>query len=122
MIPVILSFLLLAAFFWGRNLRFTDLNRHIRVMTMVLIGDLALVGGLVVVRDALSKVHTDMKWSLMIHVPIAVLTVVLYLLLTFFAVGTYMGKPWRIWIRRFDRFLVPARVLTSLTSLLVYFF
>ncbi len=122
MLPVILSFILLGFFFWGRELRKTNLKRHIRVMSMVLIGDLALVAGLVVARDALSKVNAGMKWSLMIHVPFAVSTVVLYLIIAYFAIGTYRGKPWRHWIGLVDRMLVPARVMTSLTSLLVHFY
>lgn len=122
MIPVILSFILLAYFFWGRSLHKTDLKRHIRVMSLVMVGDLSLVAALVLMRDALSKVEPAMKLSLMIHVPIAVSTVVLYLLIAIAAIGTYKGKPWKRWIGRVDKLLVPARVLTSLTSLLVHFY
>lgn len=122
MLPVVLSFILLGFFFWGRGLHGRDLKRHVRVMRFVIVGDLALIVGLVVLRDALSKVHSDMKWSLMVHVPIAISTVVLYLLMVYFATGTYWGRPWRHWIRRLDRLLVPFRVATSLTSVLVYFF
>lgn len=122
MIAVILSFILLAYFFWGRSLHKTDLKRHIRVMSLVMIGDLALVGALVVMREALSKVETGMKLSLMIHVPIAISTVVLYVFIAIAAIGTYRGMPWKRWIGRVDKVLVPARVLTSLTSLLVHFF
>jgi hypothetical protein len=118
----LISAINLAIFFYGRSLRFTNLRRHIQVMTFVTVADITLVLGLVVFRDALTKVHMDMSWTLQIHVPIAVLTVLVY-------VATWWAG-YRLWkgdsaarnrLRQLDKFLVPLRILTLVTSLMVQF-
>ena len=92
-----------------------------RVMTIVIIADLALVTHLVLERDALSKVGMAMPWTLKIHVPIAIFTVVMYLITGFTGYQLYRGKPLHQRMRLLDHILVPARVLTLLTSLMVQF-
>ena len=117
----LISFLILIAFFWGRSLWSTNLKLHIRVMCMVMLADLTLILGLVFFRRALEKVTPDMPLLLMIHVPIAVATVVLYGLTAWAGYQVYMGKPARRRLYYLDKALVTARVLTLLTSLAVQF-
>lgn len=121
LIANILSFIILVFFFWGRSLRFKNLRLHIQVMTLVIVADLLLVLGLVIHRRALEKVAMDMPWTLKIHVPIAVITVLLYFPTAWAGYQLYKGKNTRRMLRYLDRVLVPARVLTLLTSLMVAF-
>lgn len=118
----LISFVILCVLLYGRSLRFKNLRWHIRLMLTAFAADLALVFVLAVHRQALGKVSLGMPWTLKIHVPIAVLTVVIY----FFAVWTgyrlYRGHPVRARLRALDRILIPARILTLVTSLIVYFF
>ena len=92
-----------------------------QVMTAVIIADLALVGDLVIEREALSKVGMGMPWTLKIHVPIAIFTVGMYLITGWTGYQLYKGKPLHKRMRFLDGILVPARVLTLLTSLMVQF-
>ena len=117
----LLSFIILIFFFWGRSLRFKNLRLHIQVMCAVMIADLALVAGLVVMRDALGKVGGGMPWTLQIHVPIAVTTVALYFFTAWTGYQLLRGFPVRKRMREFDRLLVTFRVLTLVTSLMVQF-
>ena|ERR1035437_5446368 len=117
----LLSSIILLFFFWGRSLRFKNLRLHIIIMFGVIAADLLLVAALVVERDALGKLGTGMPWTLKIHVPIAIFTVVLYLFTAWTGIQLYRGKPVRARMRLFDSILVPARVLTLVTSLMVQF-
>jgi len=90
-------------------------------MLLAMVADLALVLGLVIGRDALMKVELEMPWTLMIHVPIAVLTVVFYFITAWAGYQLYLGKDTRLRLRRLDKILVPLRVLTLVTSLMVQF-
>jgi len=114
-----LSFIILLFFFWGRSLRFKNLRRHIQVMSGVIVADLCLVGFLVVKHDALGKVGLGMPWTLKVHVPIAIFTVVLYFVTAWTGYQLLKGRKLHARMRRLDRVLVGARVLTLLTSLMV---
>jgi uncharacterized membrane protein YhhN len=118
----LISAITLAIFFYGRSLRFTNLRRHIQVMTFVTVADILLVLGLVIFRDALTKVRMDMPWTLQVHVPIAVFTVILYVLTWLAGYRLWKGEAAaRERLRALDRVLVPARILTLVTSLMVQF-
>ncbi len=117
----LISFIILLFFLWGRSLRFTHLKMHIFIMLAVILADLILVLGLVEKRDALGKIGLAMPWTLMIHVPIAVFTVLLYFPTAWTGYQLYRGKPVRARMRQLDRILLPARVLTLITSLMVQF-
>lgn len=118
----LISSVILIFFFWGRSLRFKNLRLHMQVMSAVIICDLILVAALVLKRDALGQVaHGGMPLILKIHVPIAIFTVVLYLVTAWTGIQLYRGKPLHARMRALDRVLVPARVLTLVTSLLVQF-
>jgi hypothetical protein len=117
----LISFVILLAFFWGRSLRFKNLRLHIAVMSTVIASDVLLVLALIIRRDALSKVSLGMPWTLKIHVPIAVATILLYFVTAWTGVQLLRGKPLHARMRRLDRIVVPARVLTFVTSLMVQF-
>jgi len=117
----LISFTILVFFFWGRSLRFKNLKLHMQVMTAVIVADLLLVAALVVERNALGKVGSGMPWTLKIHVPIAIFTVIMYLITGWTGYQLYRGKPLHKRMRTLDRILVPSRVLTLLTSLMVQF-
>jgi len=118
----LVSFIILIFFFWGRSLRFNNLRLHMIVMTAVIAADLGLVGALVIRRHALSKVSLGMPWTLKLHVPIAVFTVVMLLVTGWTGFQLSRGKKLHARMRILDRIVVPALVLTFLTSLLVRFF
>src|ERR1700722_558568 len=113
--PNFLSFIILIFFFWGRSLRFKNLRLHIRVMSAVIVADLLLVAALVVERDALGKIGGGMPLILKILVPIAISTVVLYLLTAWTGFQLYRGRPLHQRMRLLDHILVPMRVLTLVT-------
>lgn len=117
----LLSFVILIFFFWGRSLCFKNLRLHILVMLCVMAADLALVAALVIMRDALGKVGVSMPWTLQIHVPIAVSTVVLYFFTAWTGYQLYCGRPVRSRMRILDKILVTFRILTLVTSLMVQF-
>lgn len=118
----LISFVILLVFFWGRSLRFTNLRLHIVTMLSVIAADYALIGYLVFNHNALGKVSLGMPWTLKIHVPIAVFTAVMYIATAWTGFQLYRGKPLHGRMRLFDRILVPARVLTLVTSLMVQYF
>jgi hypothetical protein len=117
----LISFTILVFFFWGRSLRFTNIKLHMWVMTTVIAADFLLVGYLVADHDALGKVGLSMPWTLKIHVPIAIFTVVMYIPTAWTGYQLSQGKPLHARMRKLDRILVPARVLTLVTSLMVQF-
>jgi hypothetical protein len=120
--PNLISFVILLFFFWGRSLRFTNLRLHIVTMLSVIAADYALIGYLVLNHDALGKVSLGMPWTLKLHVPIALFTAAMYIVTAWTGFQLYRGKPLHARMRLFDRILVPARVLTLVTSLMVQYF
>jgi len=117
------SFLILALFLWGRSLCFKNLRLHIFVMLSCLIADLMLVLALVLMRDALSQVSVDMHWTLRVHVPIAVATVLIYFPTAWSGYQLYRGnESARYRLKILDKILIVFRVLTLVTSVMVYSF
>ncbi|HMN68594.1 MAG TPA: hypothetical protein PKC28_08640 [Bdellovibrionales bacterium] len=116
----LLSFLILLLFLYGRSQRFKNLRLHIPLMVAAFAADVLLVAGLVAFRDALSEVHGDMHWTLKVHIPIAVATLLFYCLATWNGYRLFKGdESARGRLRLCDRFLVPLRVLTLVTSVMV---
>ncbi len=116
-----ISFLILILFLWGRTLHKSNLRLHILIMSGVILADLLLVLSLVLNRDALSKVDLQMPWTLQIHVPIAVFTVLLYLPTAYTGVQLLRGKQVHARMRKLDQVLVVSRIMTLVTSLMVQF-
>lgn len=117
----ILSFVILLFFLWGRTLYRRNLRLHIFIMVSVIVADLLLIVGLIEKRDALAQVTTDMPMILKIHVPIAVFTVLMYFITAWTGYQLLRGKPVRARMRWCDRILVPSRILTLVTSIMVQF-
>lgn len=118
----ILSFLILCLLLWGRSLRFKNLPLHIRVMNLTIICDVFLVVGLVVFRDALSKVSLGMPWTLKIHIPIALGTLALYAWTARTGYRLHGGdESARPLLKRLDKVVVTVRILNLVTSLMVQF-
>jgi len=117
----LVSFAILCFLFWGRSLRFKNLRLHIWIMCGVIVADLALVTALVIWRDALGKIHPGMPWTLMVHIPIAVTTLLFYFPTAWTGYQLSRGLPVRARMRRLDRVVVVGRTLTFLTSVMVQF-
>lgn len=118
----LLSVIILSVLLWGRSLRFKNLKRHILVMQIAMGADILLVAGLVVFRNALGKLSVGMPWTLQIHIPIALTTILLYGLITRAGYRLKNGdERARPTLRELDRFVIVFRVLTLVTSLMVQF-
>jgi hypothetical protein len=117
----LLSFIILCVLLWGRSLRFKNLRWHIRLVLLAMAADLSLVAVLVILREAVAKVGVDMPWTLKLHIPVAILTVVLYFFTAWAGYQLYRGRNTRKRLRYLDRVLIPARILTLVTSLMVQF-
>lgn len=118
----LVSFIILCFFFYGRSLRKANVERHIKVMTAVIIADVALVLFLVFGRSALSKVSVDMSVYLIIHIFFALSTVLLYGAAV--TVGLKLKKGQTQYLpqmRLIDRVLTPMRVMTLITSTALMF-
>ncbi len=120
MVANLSSFLILALFLYGRSLRFKNVRLHMRLMLAAFAGDLVLVLALVLMRDALSQVEMGMHWTLKVHIPFAVGTIVLYVFTIWAGFRLYKGDEGaRPLLRGLDRVLVFSRVMTLVTSLMV---
>ena len=123
MLPNVISSIALILFLYGRFQVKKNLPLHIKLMSSAMIIDVLLVFALVVMRNALGTVISgDMSGMLMVHVPIAILTVVGYGFATFLGLNLKKGqrqylKPMRL----LDKVLVPLRVLNTVTSWLLLF-
>lgn len=122
MIANVANFLFLVFFLWGRAQWSRNLRLHIRAMQLAFVLDLLLVVALVVLRDALGKVSMDMHWTLMVHIPIAVTTLAMYVVTGVYGYKLHWGNgAARASLRICDRILVSARILTFVTSMMVTF-
>jgi hypothetical protein len=117
----LISFVILCFLLWGRTLYRSNLRLHIFIMSGVILADLMLILALVFVRDALSKVDAGMPWTLKVHVPIAIGTVLLYIPTAWTGYQLWRGRPLHARMRTLDRWVVSGRVLTLITSLMVEF-
>lgn len=118
----LVNFFLLIVFFWGRSLRFTNRERHARVMVMAMTGDFLLVFGLVVFRRALGEISPVMHWTLMIHVPVAVCTLLLYVITARFGFALRRGDEGARTPHKLSaKILVVLRVATLVTALMVQY-
>lgn len=113
------SFVILIAFFYGRSLRKGGGRKHALWMTGVIFSDFTLIAYLVFSRDAMSKINPEMSGYLMMHLFFALFTVALYLMALFYGVRQLLGHNSRSELRAIDRWVVPTRVLTLITSLIL---
>ncbi len=121
MIANLASFLILCLFLWGRSLRFKNNRLHAKIMCASFGADLILIAALVCLRDALNKINPGMPILLMIHLPFAVSTVVLYVVTIRTGYLLYRGKSEvRPRLKKLDKALLFTRVMTLVTSLMMY--
>jgi len=117
----IASFLILMLYLYGRSLRFSNNLLHRKLMLVAFAADLVLVAALVLGRQALTKINPDMPFALQVHVPIAVITVILYFGAVISGFQLAAGKPVRRRLYWYDKFLTSFRILTFVTSVWVQF-
>ena len=117
----IASFFILLLFLYGRSLWRTNNLLHRKLMLTAFAMDVTLVAALVIGRQALSKVGTHMSFPLMVHVPIAILTISLYVFTVIAGIQLSMGHPTRRRLYWLDKALTTSRILTFVTSLWVQF-
>jgi hypothetical protein len=118
----LINFLLLIVFFWGRSLRFKNLDQHMRVMVLAMTGDFLLVLGLVIFRRALGEISPVMHWTLMIHVPVAISTLLFYVITAYFGFALRRGdENARATHKLSAKILVVLRVSTFVTALMVQY-
>jgi hypothetical protein len=118
----LLSFIIFCVLLYGRSLRFKNLKRHIQIVQLAMAADILLVAGLVVFRKALGKVSMGMPWTLQIHIPIALTTILLYGLITRAGYRLRRGdERARPILRDLDKLVLVFRSLTLVTSLMVQF-
>ena len=119
----VLSFFLLLLLFYGRSLRHKNKKQHALVMSFVIFMDISLVIALIVMRNAIEQIDTQMHWSLMLHLPFSTATFILYFVALYVGFKLLKGeKRFRKHMRILDRLILPGRTLTLLTSLLVQYF
>lgn len=119
----IVGLLILVLFFVGRG--FAKRNRlvHIRMMYFVVVADVLLVLYLATFREVLSALSKDVSPLLVIHIMLALLSLVGYGFAILYGRKLARGEEqFRISLRRVDRWLVPTRTAVSITSLLLPYF
>lgn len=90
------------------------------IMALVIGADVLLILFLVFGRQALDKVSPHMPWALKLHIPIAVSTVICYGIAIQTGLKLLKGNKNALpAMRRIDKVVVPLRVLTFVTSVLV---
>ncbi len=88
-----------------------------------LIADYVLVFYLVAFRDALGEINSAMHWTLMLHIPFALTTLIFYALTAYTGYRLWKGEhKLRFRLRLYDRILIFARIFTFFTSVMVQFF
>ncbi|MCB0390856.1 MAG: hypothetical protein KDD58_06190 [Bdellovibrionales bacterium] len=121
LVPNVVSSIALIIFLVGRFQVKRNLQLHIKLMSTAMIIDVLLVVALVITRNALGTVISgDMSGMLLIHVPIAISTVIGYGFATYF--GLKLKKGQRQYLKHMritDKVVVPLRILNTTTSWLL---
>ncbi len=113
------SFVILCLLLIGRRLPKRSIRLHSFWMSAVILADLALIGYLVFGREALTKIDLKMPALLYVHLAFAVSTVLLYFWAMFVGIQLLKGWPHPEMMRALDRVIVPCRILTFVTSVLL---
>lgn len=118
LLPNVVSSIVLLIFLFGRFQVKKNLKLHIQLMSTAMIIDVLLVIVLVVTRNALGTVVSgEMSGILLVHVPIAILTVVSYGFAAFYGIKLKKGqRKYLKHMRVVDKLVVPLRILNTTTS------
>ena len=121
--PNVVSSIALVIFLYGRSQVKKNLNLHKWLMATAMSIDVALIATLTIKRDAVGTVASgEMSTLLWIHVPIAISTVIGYVFAVYFVTRIMKGqRRYLKHIRIADKIIVPLRILTTITSLMLYF-
>lgn len=121
LIPNVVSSIALVIFLVGRFQVKKNLRLHIQLMSTAMVIDVVLVIALIVMRNALGTViNGNLSGMLLIHVPIAIATVIGYGFATYFGLKLKYGHSEYLKHMRFlDRIIVPLRILNTTTSWLL---
>ncbi len=121
MIVNMFNFLILILFFYGRSLRTKNTHRHAWTMILVIASDFALLLYLSYYREALDKVGGGMSTLLIIHIILALFTMVAYALALINGIQLLAGKKdVRQRMKLIDYIAVPSRTLVFVTSAMLY--
>lgn len=121
--PNAISFVFLIVFLYARTLPKKNISLHKKLMFAVITADIALVIFLVLTRNALGQINSDMRILLSIHVPIALLTVLCYPFAIYYGLKiSYGNRGYLKHLRVLDKIVTPLRVLTFATSLALQIF
>jgi len=115
----LISFVILAFLLYGRRLAARDRRQHALWMSLVIAADFSLIAYLTVARRALSKVEVGMPPLLMVHLAFAVTTVLLYFVALGVGIRLLRGAKHPGLMRKLDRLIVPFRIATFLSSLVM---
>ncbi len=117
----LVSALILACLLWGRTLARKNVRLHVQVMWFTILADTALVVFLTLSRDVMGTITQRMTLLLSIHIAMALTTVCLYYVAAYWGWQLLRGKrEYLARMRIADRIIVPMRIGTLLTSVLLY--
>ncbi|MCB0385539.1 MAG: hypothetical protein KDD43_09110 [Bdellovibrionales bacterium] len=116
-----INFVILVIFFYGRSLAKKNASKHSLVMIGVMAGDFSLLLYLTIYREALDSVDQSMPPLLIIHIVLALITVMAYAMAVVNGLKLLSGKVGvRSKMKIIDRIAVPARTLVFVTSLMLF--
>ncbi|MCB0366057.1 MAG: hypothetical protein H6624_17985 [Bdellovibrionaceae bacterium] len=116
-----INFLILLLFFYGRTLAHKDKVKHGKVMIAVILGDFLLLLYLTIFREALDSVDRRMPPLLIVHIVLALITVVAYAMAISNGIKLLKGQEEvRSKMKLIDRIAVPGRTLVFVTSLMLF--
>ena len=121
MIVNAINFLILVLFFYGRSLARKNKSRHSFVMILVMSSDFALLLFLTFARQALGKVGGGMPPLLIVHIILAVITVIAYGFAVANGIKLLSGdENVRSRMKQIDLVAVPCRTLVFVSSVMLY--
>ncbi|MCB0355547.1 MAG: hypothetical protein KDD40_00980 [Bdellovibrionales bacterium] len=124
LLPNVISSIALIIFLIGRFQVKKNLKLHIKLMSLAMTIDILLVIALVLMRNALGTVVSGkMSGILMVHVPIAISTVIAYGFATYFGLKLKRGqRQYLKHMRITDKVVIPLRLLNTFTSWLLFIY
>jgi hypothetical protein len=116
----LISAMILGMLLWGRPLAKKNPGLHVKVMWVVILADTILVVFLTFARDVFGTILNKMTPLLAIHIALALSTVILYYVAAYWGMKNLKGqRQFLIHMKRLDRAIVPLRILTLVTSLIM---
>jgi hypothetical protein len=115
-----ISFFILVLILFFRTDSARKKFNHSRWMSGIVLIDLVLVLYLATGKNVLSKINPDMNGILMVHVLVALTTVIGYFMALYFGYKLAKGlSEYRKHMQWIDRVVVPARVIVLITMVVL---